>query len=229
MAKKLLLFDLDWTLVYTGGAGVRALNYAFEKQFSIPNAMKTVSPDGKTDPLIVREMIRVHLNRDATPAEIETVCKGYIERLKYEVETGQGYRIMPGIPELLQALFGHKEVVMGLGTGNLKAGAKIKLTRAKLDHFFDFGGFADDSEDRPTVLAAGVRRGEEKMGRSVHPREVVVIGDNRRDVEAGQAIGAVTIAVATGPMKADELAAYKPDYLFEDLADTKHVLETLLA
>ena len=229
MATKLLLFDLDWTLVYTGGAGVRALNHSIEKQFGIADAMKTVSPDGKTDPLIVREMIHVHLKRDATPVEIETICRGYIERLKQEVETGPGYRIMPGIPELLQALVGHKEAVRGLGTGNLKSGAKIILARAKLDHYFDFGGFADDSEDRPKVLAAAVRRGEEKMGRTVNAREVVVIGDHRRDIEAGKAIGAVTVAVATGPMKAEELAASHPEHLFSDLSDTAAVLKVLLS
>ncbi len=229
MGQKLLLFDLDWTLVYTGGAGVRALNHAFQHQFQIPEAMKTVSPDGKTDPSIVREMIKVHLKRDATAAEIETVCRGYIERLQHEVETGTGYRIMPGIPELLKVLSTHKDAVLALGTGNLKAGAKIKLTRAKLDHYFDFGGFADDSEDRPTVLATAVKRGQEKMGRPLAPRDVVVIGDNRRDVEAGKAIGAKTIAVATGPMKSAELATYKPDLLFEDLSNTAKALEALFS
>lgn len=229
MPKRLLLFDLDWTLVYTGGAGVRALNHAFAKQFGIPHAMKTVSPDGKTDPAIVREMIRVHLKRDPHQGEIELVCRGYIERLRYEVETGEGYRIMPGIPALLEILVQNADILIGLGTGNLKAGAEIKLTRAKLTHYFQFGGYSDDSEDRPTVLATAVKRGVAAASHGFKPQDVLVIGDNKRDVEAGKAIGALTVAVATGPMSYEELSKTQPDFIFQDLSATGDVLKKLLS
>lgn len=227
MVKKLILFDLDWTLLYTGGAGVRALDYAFEKQFGIASAMKSMSVDGKTDRSIAREMVSVHLKRDATPDEIELICRGYIERLRFEVETGAGYRIMPGIPQLLQALQKEPSIVMGLGTGNLRAGAQIKLEKAKMWDYFGFGGFADDSEDRPTLLAMGAKRGFEKLGKTLAPRDVIVIGDNKRDVLSGQAIGATTIAVATGSMSLEELGQHRPDFLFQDLSDTSKVLEAL--
>src|SRR6266851_3686117 len=97
--RKLLLFDLDWTLIYTGGAGVRALDHAFEKAFGIPQAMKKVSPDGKTDPAICREMIRVLLNREPREGEIEKLCRGYLDQLAIEVPNGPGYRVLPGIPD----------------------------------------------------------------------------------------------------------------------------------
>src|SRR5258707_1059544 len=175
--RKVLLFDLDWTLIYTGGAGVRALDHAFETLFGVPQAMKKVTPDGKTDPAICREMIRVHLGRDPQGGEIEKLCRGYLDRLKEEVPQGLGYRIMPGIPELLQALSRREDILMGLGTGNLEEGAKIKLARAGLMKYFRFGGYGSDSEDRPTVLKTAIERGEGLAERRFDKGEVVVIGD----------------------------------------------------
>jgi phosphoglycolate phosphatase len=227
MAKRLFLFDLDWTVIYTGGAGVKALDHAFVKHYQIPDAMKQITPDGKTDPAIVREMIRHHLKRDPRPGEIESVCESYVARLPHEVAHAEGYRVLPGIPELLEALSKRQDAWLGLGTGNLEGGAHAKLARCGLMRYFKFGGYATDAEDRPDVLRAGVRRGEKLMGGPVHPREVVVIGDNFRDIDAGKAIGAVTLAVATGTMKLDELASYKPDFLLPDLSDTAKVLELL--
>jgi len=228
MALKLLLFDLDWTLIYTGGAGVRALDYSFEKLFKIAQAMKGVSPDGKTDPAICREMVLVHLSREPKTGEIEALCRGYVDRLKVEVPAAAGYRILPGIPLLLEALTGRADVFLGLGTGNLEEGARIKLARADLMKYFKFGGYGSDAEARSEVLQCAVRRGEALVGRSVAARNVVVIGDNIRDVEAGKAIGAVTLAVASGPMKYEELEKTRPDYLFHDLSDTPKVVTALL-
>jgi len=225
--RKVLLFDLDWTLIYTGGAGVRALDHAFEKTFGIPKAMKIVSPDGKTDPAICREMIRIHLKREPLDGEIEKLCRGYLDRLAEEIPNGPGYRILPGIPDLLKALSVKEGVLMGLGTGNLEEGARIKLARADLMKYFHFGGFGSDSEDRPTVLRTAVKRGEHMAKKSFAPRQVVVIGDNIRDVSSGQAIGALTVAVASGPMSYEDLAAGKPDHIFRDFSDTEAVLRVL--
>jgi len=227
MTRKLLLFDLDWTLIYTGGAGVRALDFAFERIFKVPHAMKQVSPDGKTDPAICREMIRVHLRREPLEGEIEKLCRGYLDRLAEEIPHGPGYKVLPGIPELLQELSQIDDVLLGLGTGNLEEGVKIKLARADLMKYFRFGGYGSDAEERPQVLRTAVKRGESLAKKTFSPREVVVIGDNSRDVQAGQVIGAVTLAVASGPMKYEELAATGPDHLFHDLSDTKAVLNVL--
>lgn len=224
---KLLLFDLDWTLIYTGGAGVRALDAAFEKLFQISRAMKTVSPDGKTDPAICREMIRVHLSREPKEGEIAKLCRGYLDQLAVEIPSSPGYKILPGIPALLEALAHRADVIMGLGTGNLEEGAQIKLARADFMKYFRFGGYGSDAEDRPVVLRTGVRRGETILGKTVPPRDVVVIGDNIRDVQAGQAIGATTVAVASGPMTYEELAAAGPDHIFHDLSDTAAALSVL--
>jgi phosphoglycolate phosphatase len=224
---QLFLFDLDWTLIYSGGAGLRALNYAFVQHYQIPEAMKDISPDGKTDPAIVREMIRVHLKRDPEQGEIHLVCASYVERLKIEVASAKTYRILPGIPELLDALSKRSDLLLGLGTGNLEEGARAKLERSNLMPYFKFGGYASDAEDRAEVLRAAVRRGEALAGGRVPPSQVYVIGDNYRDVDAGKAIGARTVAVATGTMTFDELARHKPDYIFPDLSNTSEVLATL--
>src|SRR5262245_23643558 len=113
MIKTLFLFDLDWTVIYTGGAGIVALNHAFEQKYRIPEAMKGISPDGKTDPAIIREMIRVHLSRPPQEGEIAELCRMYVEHLGVVVPASKGYRIMPGIPELLAALAKRSDVLIG--------------------------------------------------------------------------------------------------------------------
>ena len=227
MRKKLLLFDLDWTLVTTGGAGVRAYNRGFERVLGVPEALATIPVDGKTDRALGRELIRAHLNREPQEGEIEAICAAYIDYLSEEVANSPGFQILPGIADLLEALATRQDVMLGLGTGNLRAGAEIKLARPNLWRYFSFGGFADDSELRPEVLRAGVQRAEASTGLRFPPRDVVVIGDNWRDVDAGKAIGATTVAVASGPMKAHELAAHAPDHVFDDLSDTERVLRVL--
>jgi len=140
-----------------------------------------------------------------------------------------GYKILPGIPALLEDLQRRSNCLMGLGTGNLEEGAKIKLARADFMRYFRFGGYGSDSEDRPTVLKISSQRGQTIAGKTLSARQVVVIGDNIRDVQAGQAIGAVTVAVASGPMSYEDLAQAKPDHLFHDLSETPVVLQTLLS
>ncbi len=229
MASKLLLFDLDWTVIHTGGAGIRALDSAFQVEFNIAQAMKGILPDGKTDPAIVREMIQLHLQREPKKGEIERICQRYVEHLPIEIAQTADYVILPGIPELLAQLAQNREAVMGLGTGNLQAGARAKLSRSNLLPYFKFGGFGDDSENRPDVLRAGVKRGEEFAGRRFAPRDVVVIGDHFRDIHAAQAIGATIFAVATGRLKEAELSSHKPDVVFKDLSDTSQVLKAIFS
>ena len=228
MIKKLLLFDLDWTLIYTGGAGIRALDHAFEKKFGVPQAMKAVNPDGKTDPAICREMIEVVLHRAPLNGELTALCEEYLKQLAVEIPASPGYRVLPGVSHLLAALQPRTDLVMGLGTGNLEGGARIKLGRADLMKYFRFGGYGSDAELRSEVLRIGVQRGEALAGHAVAPSDVIVIGDNIRDVQAGKAIGATTVAVAAGPMSYEDLAQTEPDFLLHDLSDTQAVLNLFL-
>lgn len=225
--RKVLLFDLDWTLIYTGGAGVRALNYAYQSIYGKADGAKGVTLDGKTDPAICREMISVHEKRQAKELEIRVLCDKYLQQLAIEVPKSPGFRIMPGIPALLDRLAAHSDVLLALGTGNLKRGAEIKLERPGFWKYFPVGGFSDDSEARPDVLRAAVRRAEKHAGRSFASSEVIVIGDTVHDIHAARAIGAAVLAVACGPTKSDVLAAQKPDHLFDDLSDTQAAFNVL--
>ena len=225
----LILFDVDGTLLLSGGAGAAALNIAFERIYGIPNAMRHVQPHGKTDELIVQEMFRSHLERCGSESEVKTLLEIYVEILPTTVRDSKNFHLMPGIPKLLLCLKSRKDVFMGLGTGNIEEGARIKLSRGGLNQFFAFGGFGSDSGDRAELLEAGFQRGEQIIQREI-PRKSVsrwVIGDTWRDVSAGRACGAKTIAVATGGDSLYELASASPDFLFATLQDKEAICEIL--
>ena len=146
-----------------------------------------------------------------------------------EVERSATYRVLPGVPELLTLLAARGDCLLGLGTGNIETGARIKLARADLNRFFAFGGFGSDAEDRTEVLRRGVARGEAwRAGRAADgPAQVVVIGDTHLDVESGRALGARTVAVATGGESTAALAEAGPDLLLADLTDPQAFLRIL--
>lgn len=216
---KLFLFDLDGTLLTTGGAGLRALDRAFERLRGVPRAMQGISAAGKTDPLIVREVFEKKVGRSPAPAELAAVCETYLEFLEEELRAAPGYRVMDGVPALLDELSLRGDVLVGLGTGNLEKGARLKLAPGGLNKYFAFGGFGSDSEDRPEVLRMAVRRAEERAARALAKEDVLVIGDTVLDVRAGRAIGARTVAVATGHVRRPELEAAGPDLFLESFRD----------
>ena len=221
----LILFDVDGTLLLSGGAGARALNIAFERIYGIPNAMRHVHPHGKTDEFIIQEMFRSHLERCGSEPEVKALLDRYLEVLPITVRDSKNFHLMPGIPGLLSYLRSRKDVFMGLGTGNIEEGARIKLSRGGLNRFFSFGGFGSDSGDRAELLEAGFQRGEEIILKEYPRKSIVrwVVGDTWRDVSAGRACGAKTIAVATGGDSLYELASASPDFLFATLEDQKAV------
>lgn len=220
---------MDGTLLLSGGAGARALNIAFERIYGIPNAMRHVHPHGKTDELIVQEMFRSHLERCGSEPEVKALLERYLEILPITVRDSKNFHLMPGIPGLLSYLRSRKDVFMGLGTGNIEEGARIKLSRGGLNRFFSFGGFGSDSGDRAELLEAGFQRGEEIIQKKSPRKSIVrwVIGDTWRDVSAGRACGASTIAVATGGDSLYELASASPDFLFATLEDKQAICEIL--
>jgi phosphoglycolate phosphatase len=216
---KLLLFDIDQTLVNTGGAGLRALDRACQKLYGLQNAMEGVRPHGKTDPAIVREILFVKLGFNSPKdGEITTVLEAYVSFLKEEVHTSPTYRVLPGIVPLLNEMAKHPDVVLGLATGNVELGARIKLERAELNAFFAFGGFGSDSEDRTELVRKASEKADRKLGSAIPPSDVFVIGDTPLDVDAGNRAGFKTVGVATGSYTVDQLLAAGASFAVDDLA-----------
>jgi phosphoglycolate phosphatase len=209
---KLLLFDIDQTLVNTGGAGLRALDRACYKLFALEKAMEGISPHGKTDPAIAREILRVRLGRGANATTLEqmsgqisTTLDLYARFLAEEVHTSPTYRVLPGVSALLDEMLPRKDVMLGLATGNIETGARIKLDRGNLNRYFTFGGFGSDSEDRAELVRKAAEKAAHKNGAPISLPDTFVIGDTPLDIEAGKSAGFKTVGVATGSYSVDQL------------------------
>jgi phosphoglycolate phosphatase-like HAD superfamily hydrolase len=222
---KVLLFDIDATLLKTGYAGLRALDRAFERLYGVHEATKGIRPAGKTDPSIIREMLAGSAPSLDPDREIPRVVELYLEYLGKEVEVSPGFQVMPGVPELLEALSRIPQLVLGIATGNLEEGAYIKLRRAGLGSYFSFGGFGSDSENRTEVVLKAIRRAKDHLNGEVPSDSIYVIGDTPRDILHAKEAGVRTVAVATGSSDTGELSRYDPDYLFEDFSVTSRVVE----
>ena len=217
---RILLFDVDGTLVHAGGAGRRAVGRALLLHLGhVDGSLRELRLDGMTDRLIVREVLRA-LGQPFDDALCDRVLGDYVRFLREEIH-GPGYRVLPGVPALLSAL-SSRGATMGLCTGNVEEGARLKLARGGLDGFFGWGeeavcGFAADGEARERIVAAALRRASRRLGRSVRPDEALVIGDTPRDVEAAHRIGVPVLAVATGRFSAEELRASGADRVLPSL------------
>ncbi|HEV7734999.1 MAG TPA: HAD family hydrolase [Candidatus Binatia bacterium] len=200
-----LLFDIDGTLVSAGGAGRRAIERAFTTHLGTGgDVFADVMFAGMTDPLIVRTGLGI-VGRDVAPDLVEAILATYLEALADELPRADQYKLYPGVPELLASVGGRPRVAVGLGTGNLEQGARIKLARGGIDGHFAFGGFGSDHEERAEIIRIGAARGAAALGERRDDCRVVVIGDSLRDVDAALAAGAECVAVATSSTSPDEL------------------------
>lgn len=224
---KMLLFDIDGTLLHTGGAGSRALEKAFEDLFGIEGAWKGIIPDGKTDPMIIQEMALGSLGRFLEGTEYEKVVCSYEKYFETEIRTAASFRLMPGIPGLFKKLLSLEGFLLGVATGNFEAPAWGKLERGGLRGCFSFGGFGSDSHDRTELTSRAVRRGELLAGRKFLASEVVVIGDTPFDVRAGKNLGFKTVAVATGHTAGPAWEEHAPDFVLSDFSDTGAAVDLL--
>jgi len=222
-----LLFDVDGTLIRTGGAGVRAMNRGFQEVMGWPDALGGLSLAGMTDLGIAHAVSRRLCGRELTSAELSAIFDCYLVCLYEELAAATEFRVMPGMREFLDTHRRHPGVLLGLGTGNLEAGARLKLEHAGLFQYFRCGGYGSDALARADVLQAGVRRAEALLGAAVPPERIVVIGDTPLDVNAGRAIGAHTVAVATGPFTVAELGAGGAHCVVETFADQGRLAEFL--
>ncbi|HEX4933564.1 MAG TPA: haloacid dehalogenase-like hydrolase [Gemmatimonadaceae bacterium] len=226
---RLVLFDIDGTILSTEGAGRRAMEGALVSAFGTPGA-STYRYDGKTDVQIVRELMREAGMDDATiEARLPTILEEYLARLERELASGALRLIVyEGVLELLDALERRADRVLGLLTGNLAGGAERKLRAAGIDPGrFVVGAFGSDHEHRPALPAIALERWR-AMTRASHGGDrLVIIGDTPADVECGRGVGARAIAVATGHYPVDALAAHAPAAVFADLRDTDAVMRAI--
>jgi phosphoglycolate phosphatase len=223
--KRLLLFDIDGTLVNTGGAGVISLRNLVQRRFGVVDDLDDIEVAGKTDRAIIRDILRKY---EIAPSEenISEFARIYINDLPNELPRRRG-QVLPGIEDLLRYLQSQPHIVLALLTGNLKRGAQLKLEHYGLWHFFEFGAFADDHHDRNELGAFAHRRAQEKHGHDFDSADIDIIGDTGHDVACGKAFGARTIAVATGSWPRERLEGCQPDFFFDDFGDVKNVIATL--
>jgi phosphoglycolate phosphatase len=213
---RILLFDIDGTLVSTGGAGAVAWRQAFEELYGIPADIGKFTDAGMTDPDVGARTFEAVLDRKPTPHELTQVIQRRLEHLPEAVEQSTGYKVLPGVPERLRQLSrdGH---LLGIITGNGDGAAHIKLQRGDLNRWFTFGAYAAAGGERADIVREAVQRGEAMFGTDVPNTEIFVIGDTPLDIEAAHAAGCTAVGVATGH--------YDEDALREAGAD--HVLATL--
>jgi phosphoglycolate phosphatase-like HAD superfamily hydrolase len=211
-----LLFDIDGTLISTGGAGRRAIERAFEIHYGRRDAFSAFSFGGMTDRAILRAGWAA-IGREPGPMEMDEVLATYVGVLEDEVARAERYRLHDGIEPALAEAASLSACAIGLGTGNIKEGARVKLTRVGIYGRFAFGGFGSDHEQRPELIRIGAERGAAHLGRPLSECRVVVIGDTPKDVHAAQAIGAESVAVATGSSTLEELVAAGATHVFPDL------------
>ncbi len=213
---KLVLFDIDGTLVHTGHAGTQAFAKTFATEFKLHHGSEKMKFAGRTDVSLVREFFRIH-GLPETPEHFAQFFERYVFWLD-QILARSKTQICPGVWEFIRGLQNLPQPpALGLLTGNIRLGAEIKLRHFGLWDVFQFGGFADDHEERDHIAAAALARGRRVLGKNLQPQEIVVIGDTPFDVRCGKFIGAKTLAVATGGAKLDELKHLKPDWAVADL------------
>jgi phosphoglycolate phosphatase-like HAD superfamily hydrolase len=214
---RLVLFDIDGTLIHTGGAGVRAFARALASEFGMADGTELLKFGGRTDVSLVRELFSLR-QIEPSPRNFErffAAYLGWLEKLIAECAGGA----YPGVLEFQRALETRPDPpLLGLLTGNIRRGAQIKLQRFQLWDKFSFGGFADDHEERDQIAAIARQRGSERLGRPVEGAEVLVIGDTPLDIRCARAIGAKMLAVATGSFSVAQLQEHQPDWAVENLS-----------
>lgn len=225
---KLILFDIDGTLLYTGGSGRIAFEKAFEELYGVKDVWQDLVPDGKTDPVIIEEIVSRALGRSLTEREEKVLADRYHKHFEIEIQNPPRFEVLPGVPELLEILSRRPDVMLGIVTGNFEQAAWAKLRRAALHSFFRFGGFASDHGNRAELTRIGIERGRKLLGDHSGKVQIFVIGDTPHDVRAGKSSGAAVIGVATGRTGVQEFyEKHKADYALENLSDSARFLKII--
>jgi phosphoglycolate phosphatase len=225
---KVVLFDIDGTLVLTGGAGVRAMNRACEDIAGVRSALEKVPVAGRTDWIILHDAMR-HVGRELDEDLLSVIRNRYVSFLQEEIQhRGKGVKsVLPGVRELLDILSSREDVFLGLVTGNFEQGARIKLEYFDLWRYFRCGAFGDDAPDRNALVPVALRRAKDCGLRNERMDNVFIVGDTPHDVQCALAVGAVPVGVATGSHPTEELRATGAKWVFADLTDGERFLELI--
>ncbi len=225
---RVALFDIDGTLLHAHGAGRRALSRALAAETGISDLDRGYHFDGKTDPQIIRDLLH-RAGRAASPECVASVCRGYLAMLVEELPKGPAPEALPGVSRLLDTLEREAGILLGLLTGNLQDGARLKLDAAGIGHArFPVGAYGSDALDRGELPSFARRRATALLGREVLASELVIIGDTPADVDCGRGAGATTIAVATGRFDVATLTASGADHVLSSLEDEGSLLAAIL-
>lgn len=224
---RLVLFDIDGTLISAGRAARESVLAALESVYGWSGGASMHDFSGKTDPQIVREIVAKVVGPDRCEAELPHALARYLEEFSRRL-TPDAVKPKPGVPGLLARLDREPRVTLGLLTGNLERGARMKLEPPDFNRYFPFGAFGSDSADRYCLPAVALERARARTGRSFQGKEIVIVGDSIHDVACGRSLGVRSVAVATGPTPAARLAEENPDALFADFSDEEASLEAIL-
>ena len=223
--RKLLLWDIDGTILHTGKAGETALGHAMDKLYGVSKGLQGLEIAGRTDKWIVEQLLAreglAHGER-----EIARFLDVYVERLAEELPRRQG-GLHPGVWGILEEAHRRPDLVQGLLTGNIEKGARLKLSRYGVNHFFEFGAFADDSPVRNELGPHAKRRARDRHGEEFPPERIYIIGDTPHDVACARALGAKAIAVATGSFSVEQLRTCGADAVFSDLGHPENFFRLL--
>ena len=229
---RLVLFDIDGTILSAGRAAresvLAALDRVYGSAYGAPDSACRHDFSGKTDPQIVRELVREAVGDERCEAQLSAALAAYLDELERRL-TPEAVVPKPGIPELLARLAREPRVTLALLTGNLERGARMKLEPPGFNAYFPFGAFGSDSADRYELPAIAVERAADRTGRRFEGKSVVIVGDSVHDVACGRALGVRSVAVATGPTKRERLEAERPDALFDSFADVERAIEAIVA
>lgn len=221
-----VLFDIDGTLINSGGAGARSWDQAFRRVYGEPADIGAFTDAGMTDPEVATRTFEAVVGHEPSPEELDAIIAAYLFVLPDEIQASEGYRVLDGVAELLPRL-SEAGVLLGLTTGATEAAAHVKLGRGRLNHFFLVGGYGSDSRDRVELTARAIERAGSVLGRALDPADVLVVGDTPLDVKAARGAGAKGVGVASHHHSKDELAAAGPDAVLGSLLEALPGLEDL--
>ena len=217
-APQAVIFDVDGTLLSTGGAGGRSWGRASLRLYGQEADITEFTDTGMTDPQVGTEVFRHVHDRDPSPAELAELISSYLWFLPDEISASEGYKVLPGARETLERM-NSNGVPVGIVTGAMEAGSHAKLGRGQLNGLLQFGGFGSDSPDRTEITLKAIERGARLLGRELRPEQCYIVGDTPKDVEAAHAAGAIAVGVASHKYTREQLAESEPEHLLDALTE----------